>query len=113
MTLDQKKLLYDVRMAGEAILRFVNGKSFENYLDDDMLRSAVERQFEIMGEALVRLRDLDESLIGAIPDARKAIAFRNLLIHGYDVIRREVVWDTIDSDLTGMISVVTKLLEQD
>ena len=48
-----------------------------------MLRAAVERQFEIIGEALARLRKLDPEVCSAVTDAGRIIAFRNILIHGY------------------------------
>ncbi|ETX01786.1 MAG: hypothetical protein ETSY1_06035 [Candidatus Entotheonella factor] len=49
-----KKLLYDAQEAGDAIKRFVKNRSLLDYQSDDMLRSAVERKFEIIGEALNR-----------------------------------------------------------
>jgi uncharacterized protein with HEPN domain len=113
MNRDQQKLLHDVQSAALAILQFVKGKRLEDYSEDIMLRSAVERQFEIAGEAFVRLRDLDSEFIEMIPDSRKAIAFRNLLIHGYAAIRDEVVWDTAVNHLPNLLAKVNELLEQD
>lgn len=55
MRLEAKKLLYDIQLASEKVSKFVSGKSFANYESDDLLRSGVERQFEIMGEALNQL----------------------------------------------------------
>ena len=83
MQLESKKLLYDVQTAVEKVFRFVTGKTFHNYADDDLLRSGVERQFEIMGEALNKLSKLDPELVQKITDYQRIIAFRNILIHGY------------------------------
>jgi uncharacterized protein with HEPN domain len=55
MSHEAKKYLWDVREAAERINRFTSGRSFEDYLNDEMLRAAVERQFEIIGEALNQL----------------------------------------------------------
>jgi addiction module HigA family antidote len=55
MRLEARKYLRDIQVAAERIERFTRGKGFEQYLADEMLRSAVERQFSIIGEALSRL----------------------------------------------------------
>jgi len=76
-----------------------------------LLRSGVERKFEIMGEAFVRLRNLDDDITDLIPDSRKAIALRNILAHGYDSIRDEVIWDTVANHLPRLVMEIEKLLE--
>ena len=55
MRLEARKYLADIQAATERIARFTEGKRFEHYLADEMLRSAVERQFGIVGEALYKL----------------------------------------------------------
>jgi uncharacterized protein with HEPN domain len=77
-----------------------------------MLRSAVERQLMIVGEALNRLRKIEPEFLASITDSRKIIAFRNILVHGYDVIRNEVVWGILDSDLSTLTAEVSALLQQ-
>jgi uncharacterized protein with HEPN domain len=57
------------------------------YARNDMVQAAVERKFEIIGEALNQLAKLDASLTGRIPNVRQIIAFRNQLIHGYATVR--------------------------
>ena len=59
------KYLYDIREAASAILRFVRGKTFDEYEQDELLRSGVERKFEILGESLNRTRK--DNSVGA-PD---------------------------------------------
>jgi uncharacterized protein with HEPN domain len=81
---DPKSLLWDARDAVTAIAEMTRGKSFSDFDSDLVLRSAVERQFEILGEALNRLNRLDATLAARIPDLRQIVAFRNILIHGYD-----------------------------
>ena len=63
MRLEARKYLRDIQVAAERIHRFTAGKQFEQYLADEMLRSAVERQFSIIGEALSRL---DENYLAAL-----------------------------------------------
>ena len=81
-----------MRDSADAISRFVAGRSIEEYLADDMLRSAVERQFEIIGEALRRLEKDCPELAARIPDVRSAIGLRNVLIHGYATIDDPTIW---------------------
>ena len=109
MDLKAKKLLYDIEQAIELILSFVQDKGFDDYTSSALLRSAVERQFEIIGEALNRLHRLDPEWIAQISDYQRIIAFRNVLAHGYDVISDEVVWDIVQSRLAGLRQEVEKL----
>jgi uncharacterized protein with HEPN domain len=83
--------LDDIRRAALAILDFVRGKTFAVYRSDDLLRSAVERKFEIIGEALTRLRKSSTELVDQIHEHRSIISFRNILIHGYDRIDDQIV----------------------
>ena len=96
---EAQKYLFDIAEACSLIGRFTAGKSFEDYTGDPLLRSAVERQFEIAGEALSRLLQLAPDLIGRITDARRIVAFRNRLIHGYASVADEVVWGVVERNL--------------
>lgn len=88
------------------------GKSFADFDGDIILRSAVERQFEILGEALGRLARLDAALAAKIPDLRQIVAFRNVLIHGYVLIDRARVWRTVRDDLPALQAALDDLLAQ-
>jgi uncharacterized protein with HEPN domain len=59
MRLESKKYLYDIARAAVLATEFISGRSFDNYAADAMLRSAVERQLEIVGEALAQLARID------------------------------------------------------
>lgn len=96
MPRDANRLLYDIRKACEAILHFCRSRSLDEYLGDHMLRSACERQLEILGEAMTRLRDHHQAIFGSMTDGPTIIAFRNRLIHGYDSVDSEIVWDVIE-----------------
>ena len=63
---DLLKHLYDIREAASAIFRFVFGKSFADYEQDELLRSGVERKFEIIGEALNRVGRYNPTILDAI-----------------------------------------------
>ena len=108
--LEVSKYLFDIQQACDLLLQFTRGKSFEDYSADPLLRSAVERQFEIVGEALHQLLRLDPHYISRISDTRRIIAFRNRLIHGYDSLAEEIVWGVIETNLPVLRREVAALL---
>lgn len=75
-----------------------------------MLRSAVERQFEIIGEALSQLTKIAPQLAAQIPDLPRIVAFRNILIHGYAVVDNEIVWRAAQENLPELAANLQKLL---
>ena len=88
------------------------GKSFSDFDGYLVLRSAVERQFEIRGEAPNRLDRLDATLAPRIPDLRQIVAFRNILIHGYATIDRARVWRAAQDDVPRLRAVLQDLLAE-
>ena len=88
---DPKAYLWDAKAAADAIAEFVAGRTFGEYKSDLLLRSAVERQFEIVGEALNQLSRVAPELAAQVPDIGRIIAFRNILIHGYAIVDDEIV----------------------
>jgi len=70
----------------------------------------VERQFEIIGEALAQLARLDAALAAKIPELREIIAFRNVLIHGYAAIDRARVWRVVEENLPQLRAALAELL---
>lgn len=96
---DLRKLLFDMQNAAMGIEMFVSGKSETDFRSDLMLRLAVERQFEIIGEALGRLVKLDPSTAQRISEYQKIISFRNVLIHGYDSVNDAITWRIIQDKL--------------
>ena len=83
---DARVLLWDIERAAAAIERFIAGLEFETYASSELVHTAVERKFEIIGEALSQLARRDLTLAARIPGHREIIAFRNLLIHGYAMV---------------------------
>ena len=113
MTDDQAaKYLWDARRAAERITRFTAGRGYDDYLADEMLRSAVERQFEIVGEALAGLRRVAPELAAGIPDLPRIVAFRNVLIHGYATLDDRLMWDVVEGKLPELLARLTRLLDK-
>jgi uncharacterized protein with HEPN domain len=109
---DPKSLLWDAHQATEVIAGITAGKTFAEFDGDIVLRSAVERQFEIVGEALAQLSRFDPAVAGKIPDIREIIAFRNVLIHGYAQIDRARVWRAVEENLPPLRTVLAALLAE-
>jgi uncharacterized protein with HEPN domain len=107
---EAKKYLEDIAQAGELVARFTAGKSFADYEKDPMLRPAVERQFEIIGEALVRLARRDAAVAARIGEYQRIIAFRKVLIHGYSDVDDLLVWGMVESKLGALRRDVAALL---
>jgi len=106
------KLLHDIVQAGRAIRGFSEARTIQDYRQDLMFRSAVERQFEIIGEALNRLGRVDPNLLGRIDDHQKIIAFRNIIAHGYDVLDEAIVWQVVEDYLPRLLEQVQQLLDE-
>ena len=96
---DPRKLLDDIRQATMRLESFTAGVSQEDYCKSELLRSAVERQFEIAAEALNRLLKLAPQIAQRITDYRRIVDFRNLLTHGYDLIDAAIVWGVLQKDV--------------
>src|SRR5438270_11598425 len=77
MVRDPRAYLWDVQQAAEAIRPFTQGLDQAGYAANPLVRSAVERQFEIIGEALNRLSNVDPGLARRVPDLRQIVNFRN------------------------------------
>ena len=84
-------LFEDMLSEAASIKEFTIKHTFETYKDDKKTRFAVERCFEIIGEALNRIGKIDRSILEAIRNYREIISFRNLLAHGYDHVEDKIV----------------------
>ena len=104
------KLLEDIRSAAAFVRADTRGITLQEFQHNRVLRQAVERNFEIIGEAMRRLEKDDPETAARITDYRRIIAFRNVLIHGYDIIDPAIVWSAITDDLAPLLRDVEALL---
>jgi len=109
---DTRVLLTDIDQAGADIERFTEGMDMDAYIADMRTQSAVERKFEIIGEAVNRLHQNDPELAERIPEMREIIDFRNLLTHGYEHVSSRRVWTYASSNLPQLRRVVQALLDE-
>jgi uncharacterized protein with HEPN domain len=96
---ETKKYFFDIAEASDLIVQFTSGKSLADYQNDPLLRSGVERQFEIIGEALNQAIQHDPSVVKLISNSSRIISFRNRLIHGYSTVADNVVWGVLETNL--------------
>jgi uncharacterized protein with HEPN domain len=89
--------LRDALVAGDAAVGHVVGLTFDDYLGSRLVRSAVEREIEIIGEALSVASRLDRTLEERIPELVRVVGMRHRLIHGYDRTDSELVWDVVQT----------------
>ena len=105
------KWLEDIRDAAAYIGEVTRGQTLQGYGANRMLRQAVERNFEIIGEALKRLAMTDPQTAAGITQVPQIIAFRNLLIHGYDLLDHSLVWSTVQTQLPVLLRDVALMLD--
>ena len=92
------------------IFEFVNGKSFEVYRKDKILRFAIIKNLEIIGEAAFLLTKDFKSKYESI-EWDDIIGMRHILVHGYYQIKDEIIWATIETELAPLKSKLQKLLK--
>ena len=112
MRLETRKYLYDIQSAVELLREFTTGKTLSDYEAEAMLRAAVEREFEIIGEAMAQLAKHDQMIVSRISNYQRIIAFRNVLIHGYAHVDDRLVWDVVETNLPTLAREIEVLLEE-
>ncbi len=107
------KFLHDIQQACDLIRQFTSGKTADDFRDDVQLRSAVERQFITIGEALQQALRLMPDLDHSITDSRRIINFRNVMVHGYAQIVSDTVWGVVETGLPILDAEVRHLIGLD
>jgi len=97
--------LWDMLNASRTVCEFVSGKTFEDYLNNRLLRSAVERQIEIIGEAA---RNVSQSFQDCHPEIpwQRIIAQRHVLAHEYGEIKHERIWALVTVHILRLIELL-------
>lgn len=105
------KLLVDIQSSLAEIRDFTDGMDYAAYRVDAKCRAAVERKFEIIGEACTRLRDRFPDFYSKIESGPQIVGFRNRLIHGYDNVDDAIVWDVVTHKLPVLSSQVEAIMK--
>ncbi len=112
MNLRMAKRLHDGLVAARYIIEFVSGRRFEEYQVDVYFRSAVERQFEILSEALKVALAEDPALSESIPEISQIVGMRNRIAHSYDVLDDTIVWQAATEQIPGLAHRLESLLDE-
>src|SRR2546423_14798949 len=106
------KWLNDIAAACDFIVATTQPRTLKDYESNRLLRAAIERHFEIIGEALNRIRKNDPEIADRVPESSSIIAFRNVLIHGYDLIDHKEVWQVVQRDVPELRVQIAHILEE-
>ena len=102
--------LKDIELSIKEIHGFLPDKgTYADFQNDLKTRKAIERNIEIIGEAMSRIREIDPDIL--ISDSRKIVDTRNRIIHGYDSVSADVIWLIVTRDLPILENEVLKLLK--
>lgn len=104
--------LWDAAEAARLALEFASGKSEAEFNSDLVVRSAIERQLEILGEALKRLRRDDADTAARVPGLNRIVGMRNVLAHEYGVIDYEILWRLTTTEIPELIPILTQLVDE-
>lgn len=107
------KWLFDVKMSIDEINEFFNNdeRDFLKYRNNLMLKRAVERNLEIIGEAINRIITRDDSYLEKISNAKAIIGLRNHVIHAYDNISDENIWSILINHLPKLKTEIDNLIQ--
>jgi len=105
------KYLFDIKFAIDEINSFFENrhKRFDEFTTDFLLKRAVERDLEIIGEAMSRILKEDPSF--SIENVKRIVGLRNQIIHGYDSVSDENIWGIIINHLPILKSEVNRLID--
>ena len=112
MERDPEAFLMDIVEAADAIADAVRAIDLEEYCHNRLIRSSVEREFIIIGEALTQLSRVDAELFSRVSDAPRIISFRNKITHEYIKVDDALVWGFIEKYLKPLRTLCWSLVEK-
>lgn len=107
---DPQKYLYDIINCCEFVLEITKDRTVEDYKNDRMFRSAIERELQIIGEAMLQLDQSSPETAEKISQHRSIIGFRHVLVHGYDSLDPNTVWNVVETKIAILLEQTRKLL---
>ena len=99
MPRNREKYLFDMLDACRFLVGLTANESIDRYKSDRVFRGAIERELQVIGEAMMQLKSLDPACADRISEHERIIAFRHVLVHGYDALKPELVWHVVTDKL--------------
>lgn len=112
MRRDPQKFLNDMLERAQVVRRFLADRTVEDLETDRLLRSAVERELMVLGEALYQLHRIAPDIAERIDRWNDIIDFRHVLVQGYHVLDMQIVWDAITRDIPPLIQQLESMLSE-
>lgn len=107
-----QKYLYDIINCSEFVLQLTKDKSVDDYKNDRVFRSALERELQIIGEAMLQLDRMSPEIVKKISEHRSIIGFRHVLVHGYDSLNPDTVWNVVETKIALLLNRAKEILQQ-
>ena len=98
-----QKYLYDIVDCCKFILEMTKDKTVDDYKNDRIFRSALERELQIVGEAMLQLDNLNPEISERISEHRNIIGFRHVLVHGYANLDPDTVWNVVETKVSILL----------
>ena len=105
-----KKYLYDIVNCSEFVLQLTKEKTVDDYKNDRVFRSALERELQVIGEAMLQLDHISPETVEKISEHRNIIGFRHVLVHGYDSLDPDTVWNVVEIKIEILLNQAKELL---
>jgi len=109
---DARKYLSDMLDRASFVRQYMMDKSLEDLSNERPIRSAVERELMVLGEAMYQLHRHFPEMAEQIDSWKKIIHFRHILVHGYDSLNMRVIWEVIQNKLDPLIKQIEALLKE-
>jgi uncharacterized protein with HEPN domain len=104
--------LQDIVKAVNAIDKFIENKTKDDFLSDELLQSAILHKLTIIGEAVARISEETKKLYPNV-EWKEITGFRNIVVHAYFSIDKEIIWSTAKNDLVELESEVKTILRNE